>query len=74
MIQPVLKTEVEYLDRDVKSRALLNNNINEYLLFKSKRARDKMIDDVIKDVEFLKEDISDIKNMLRSVLKGCPDG
>ncbi len=74
MIQPVLKTEVEYLDRDVKSRALLNNNINEYLLFKSKRARDKMIDDVIKDVESLKEDISDIKNMLRSVLKGCPDG
>jgi len=74
MTNPLLKTDEDYLERDSYSGALVNNNINEYLLFKSKRARDKMIDDVIKDVDSLKQDISEIKSMLMSVLKGCPDG
>ena len=74
MTNPLLKTDVDYVYRDPSSKALLNTNIDEYLLFKSKRARDKMIDDVIKDVDSLKQDISEIKSMLMSVLKGRPDG
>ena len=74
MTNPLLKTDEDYVYRDPSSKALLNTNIDEYLLFKSKRARDKMIDDVIKDVDSLKQDISEIKSMLMSVLKGCPDG
>jgi len=74
MANPLLKTDEDYLERDSYSGALVNNNINEYLLFKSKRARDKMIDNIIADVDALKNDMSEIKNMLMLMIKGNLDG
>jgi hypothetical protein len=60
------------LFRDEKTNAIVNLNTDEYNNYLNKRKsrleRDKRIDCVISDVENLKSDISEIKQLLKNIV------
>ena len=67
--QPLIKTDVDDLYRDLDSKALINTNVEEYALYKSRRRREKRIESLIDDVETLKSDLSDIKMLLGKIIE-----
>lgn len=62
------------LIRDEKTKAILNTNFNEYENYKKMRqikgAEIKRIDNLEKDLGDLKDDINEIKMLLRNIASG----
>jgi len=62
--------EDEHLIRDNDSNALINTNLNEYRnyieLKKVKEKENKRIERIESEINSLKNDLSEIKNLLRS--------
>jgi hypothetical protein len=62
----------ESLVRDVRSKAIINTNTTEYQLYMSRiRARERQGDAIrntVKEINDLKKDIFEIKNLLKEVL------
>lgn len=62
------------LIRDEKTKAILNTNFNEYENYKKMRqikgAEIKRIDNLEKDLVDLKDDINEIKMLLRNIANG----
>jgi hypothetical protein len=62
----------ESLARDVRSKAIINTNTTEYQLYMSRiRARERQGDAIrntVKEINDLKKDIFEIKNLLKEVL------
>ena len=62
------------LIRDEKTKAILNTNFNEYENYKKMRqikgAEVKRIDNLEKDLGDLKDDINEIKMLLRNIASG----
>jgi hypothetical protein len=62
----------ENLVRDVRSKAIINTNTTEYQLYMSRiRARERQGDAIrntVKEINDLKKDIFEIKNLLKEVL------
>ena len=62
------------LIRDEKTKAVLNTNLNDYENYKKmktiKGAEIKRIDNLEKDLDTLKDDINEIKMLLRSIANG----
>jgi hypothetical protein len=62
----------ENLVRDVRSKAIINTNTTEYQLYMSRiRARERQGDAIrntVKEINDLKKDIYEIKNLLKEVL------
>lgn len=67
--QDYIPTDIKGLVRDKSSRAVINTNKNDYLLYKSKRVREDVINGVIADIESLKKDMGEIKTLLSLFLK-----
>ena len=70
-----MKLKVEGHDslvRDVRSKAIINTNTTEYSLYMSRvRAREKQGDEIrsaIKEINNLKAELREIKNLLKGVL------
>ena len=69
-----LKVEgYENLVRDVKSNAIINTNISEYQIYmKRLRAREQQGDEIrsaVKEINNLKAELREIKNLLKEVTK-----
>ena len=62
------------LVRDVSSNAIIATNDNEFKAYQKKREiakRNKqLIEDQLQQIESLKSDVNEIKNMLSQLLKG----
>ena len=63
----------ESLVRDVKSNAIINTNISEYQIYmKRLRAREQQGDEIrsaVKEINNLKAELREIKNLLKEVTK-----
>lgn len=61
------------LSRDVRSNAIVNTNKNEYQLYmnriKSREQQGDQIRNTIKEINILKQELFEIKNLLKEVLK-----
>ena len=69
-----LKVEgFESLVRDVKSNGIVNTNTSEYKMYMARiRAREKHGDDIrnaVKEINTLKAELREIKNLLQEVTK-----
>lgn len=60
----IVKTEDSDFLRDQTNYALINSNINAYNLYKQQRKQQYDFSNVQQEIDMLKTDISDIKNML----------
>jgi len=60
----IVKTEDSDFLRDQSNYALINSNINAYNLYKQQRKQQYDFSNVQQEIDILKTDISDIKNML----------
>mgnify|MGYP001598484316 CR=1 FL=1 len=56
--------------RDEKSNAILNVDNSSLDAYKASRSRDKQINTYIKDVEILKDDVQEIKQLLKALVDG----
>ena len=56
--------------RDEKSNAILNVDNSSLDAYKASRSRDKQINSYIKDVEILKDDVQEIKQLLKALVDG----
>jgi len=63
----------EDLIRDVKSNAIVNTNKNEYQLYmnriKSREQQGDQIRSTIKEINILKQELFEIKELLKEVIK-----
>ena len=61
------------LARDVRSNAIVNTSKNEYQLYMNRiRSREQQSDEIrntIKEINLLKQELFEIKNLLKEVLK-----
>jgi hypothetical protein len=71
-----MKIKVEGHDslaRDVRSNAIVNTSKNEYQLYMNRiRSREQQSDEIrntIKEINVLKQELFEIKNLLKEVLK-----
>jgi len=63
----------ESLARDIKSNAIVNTSKTEYQIYMNRiRSREKQSDDIrntIKEINLLKQELFEIKNLLKEVIK-----
>jgi hypothetical protein len=69
-----LKVEgFENLERDVKTNAIVNTSKNEYTIYmKRMKVREQQSDQIrstIKEINTLKQELFEIKNLLKEVIK-----
>jgi hypothetical protein len=61
------------LERDVRSNAIVNTNKNEYQLYmnriKNREEQSDQIRNTIKEINLLKQELFEIKNLLKEVIK-----
>jgi len=65
----MLKTDDDNYIRDPESGALINNSAASYRMYKQQRESLTTVATLSKDVDSLKNDISDIKSMLSVLIK-----
>jgi hypothetical protein len=63
------KTNVPGLYKNPATGVIINKNTEQYDLIKAKRMQAKQQNELLKDVENLKSDISEIKNLLIQLVK-----
>lgn len=56
------------LIRDEDNNAILNTNINGLEAYKKQRDKQRKVDNMVDDVDKLKNDLKDIKNLLEKIL------
>ena len=56
------------LIRDEQNNAVLNTNINGLEAYKKQRDKQRKVDNMVNDVDKLKTDLKDIKNLLEQLL------
>ena len=64
-----VKTEKEDFLRDQTNHALINTNVNAYKQYIAQRESQKKVMSVESEVESLKKDVTDIKEMLMILIK-----
>jgi hypothetical protein len=61
------------LERDIRSNAIVNTNKSEYQLYmnriKSREQQSDQIRTTIKEINILKQELFEIKNLLKEVIK-----
>jgi hypothetical protein len=65
----IVKTDVEGIVRDTKSKALLNTDNSALQAYKKIKKKSYEFEDMKKKVEGLDKEMSDIKNMLKQILE-----
>jgi hypothetical protein len=67
-MEKLIKTDIPDLVRDMDSRAILNTNTNDYLAYKNKRDRERKLNNVVDEIDQIKQDMADIKSMLQQII------
>lgn len=65
-----VKTNVAGWVKDPASNVLINNNVEEFEVYKSQRAKAKEMAEVKNTISGLEKDIAEIKQLLVQALKG----
>jgi hypothetical protein len=65
----LIKTNEDGYVRDPESGALINNSAASYRMYKQQRESQTTVATLTKEVDSLKNDISDIKSMLSVLIK-----
>lgn len=65
-----IKTEHGNIVRDTDSTALLNNDVVAFHAYKEQRAKALQVDRVAQEVDSLKSELKDIKELLMQVVGG----
>jgi hypothetical protein len=65
----VIKTEREDFLRDQTNHALINTNVNAYKHYVQQRESQKKVVGIEQEVDTLKKDVTEIKEMLMILLK-----
>lgn len=65
----VVKTEKEDFLRDQSNHALINTNVNAYKQYVQQRESQRKVMDIEGEVNSLKKDVTDIKEMLMILIK-----
>jgi|TARA_R110002074_G_scaffold77367_2_gene175560 hypothetical protein len=63
-------TDSKNLIRDTNSQAVINTDRTAFKMYKARREHDKKADDLVQDVTDLKQDMHEIKDMLKSLIRG----
>ena len=63
-----VKTEHGNIVRDTESTALLNNDVVAFNAYKEQRAKSMQVDNVANEVDALKSELKDIKELLMQVV------
>jgi len=63
----LIETEDQKFLRDPSSMALINNDVAAYAQYKEQRKRAQRIDSLGQELDDLKNDMSEIKSMLRAL-------
>ena len=68
-----IKSDNPEFDRDMSSMGLINNNVNEYHAYVQRRESimqtKSKVQDVVRDVEVLKNDMQEIKSLLHELIR-----
>ena len=68
-----IKSDNPEFDRDMSSMGLINNNVNEYHTYVQRREAvlqsKSKVQDVVREVEVLKNDMQEIKNLLHELIR-----
>ncbi len=62
--------KISNVKRDEKSNAILNVDNSSLAAYRAARDRDNQINNVIGDVDELKKDMKEIKNLLKALVDG----
>lgn len=65
----LIPTEDLNFSRDPGSNAVINTNVNAYKMYKQQREGIKSTERLAQDVEDLKSELGEIKNLLKQVLQ-----
>lgn len=65
-----IATENKGIVRDTNSHALINTDRHALAMYRAKREKDKNAKDIVKDVQNLKADMIEIKQLLYSLTRG----
>jgi len=65
----ILQTTDTNFARDTESHAVINTNTTAYMLYKQQRDKSRTIDALADEVSDLKNDISEIKQLLGQLIK-----
>ena len=65
-----IATENKGIVRDTNSHALINTDRHALEMYKAKRESDKKANEIVKDVQNLKADMIEIKQLLYSLTRG----
>lgn len=63
------KTEIPGLYKDSRSGAVINKDNSALQAYKSKKHRERKIDEITQDVDNMKHDISEIKQLLKALVE-----
>jgi len=64
-----IKTDADNFLRDQQSSALLNTDVNAFTIYRQQRESQSAVSGVQCDVDNLKRDVADIKDMLLILIK-----
>jgi hypothetical protein len=65
----IIKTEKEDFLRDNTNNALINTNVTAYQQYRNQRESQKKVMNIEGEVDSLKKDVTDIKEMLMILIK-----
>lgn len=65
----IIKTEKDDFSRDARNHALINMNTNAYKQYRINRESQKKVVTIESEVDSLKKDVQDIKEMLKILIK-----
>jgi len=65
----IVKTDKDDFSRDAQNHALINTNVNAYKQYLHNRESQKKVVSIESEVDSLKKDVQDIKQMLMLLIK-----
>ena len=65
----IVKTEDNDFNRDDSNFALINSNVEAYRLYRRQRAQQTEHDNLQRQIDVLKNDMTDIKSMLKVLIQ-----
>lgn len=67
----ILQTTDANFARDTENHAVINTNTTAYMLYKQQRDKSRTVDSLAAEVSDLKNDISEIKQLLGQLIKNA---
>jgi hypothetical protein len=65
----IVKTEDKDFNRDQRNFALINSNVEAYKIYQRQRAQSAENSNLQRQIDTLKDDMTDIKNMLKVLIQ-----